>query len=157
MKAFLAAARRALPRNRHAPVYLRSLERRLAALGALAAGGASPDLGVSAGERSSAAALLRAVEGVWHDGDENRVRDVLDAWAPPGSDPVRTVAARLLGLAEDLARPGVRPETISFFLWAFESTLAALGADVVPDKRETSILESGVLSGRHGGRRLRDG
>lgn len=111
--------------------YLELLPQRLAAVAAIAKGGA-PDAAAarfSRADRAVARAFLRPREATWHDGDENLVRGHLDAWVRGADDRRRAAATGLLSAADALAVMRPRPETLWCYLWHLESQLAGLFGD----------------------------
>ena len=105
------------------------LERRLTAIGSVAAGRpvTRAALGLARADRALARRFLRPLEGTWHDGDENRVRAHLDRWMR--EDDARGAPARaLLEAADALAASDARAETLWFYLWEMESVLESVAA-----------------------------
>jgi len=114
------------PLSPAAASYLDLLDRRLAAVAAIAEGSAEPRFKEEPKARALGRRFLRPLEGTWDDGDENLVRGYLDRWAPPGEDPARETARRLTDAANALARLEARPATFWCFLWQLESMLESL-------------------------------
>jgi CheY-like chemotaxis protein len=125
---FLELARRALadvdPTD--ARPYLERLPERLERLGAVAAGRAQ----AAGAPRPGVGRVVVAIEGHWHDGDENLVRGWLDRWRA-ASDAGAT-ARILLEAVGELERIEPSPATLRFFLWEMESVLAGLASDPEP-------------------------
>jgi hypothetical protein len=126
--ALTAAVAKALPHPcpPAASSYLDLLDRRLAAVEAIADGSAEAGFGEEPAARALARRFLSPLEGTWDDGDENLVRGYLDRWARPGEDPARETARRLTEAARALARIEARPSTFWYFLWQLESMLESL-------------------------------
>jgi hypothetical protein len=119
------------PRAAAHRAFLGLLDRRLAALERLAAGEsvARAELGTGAADRRTARRFLRPREATWHDGDENRVRAHLELAARRSESAAPGLSRALLAAAEDAAQ-SARAETLWFLLWAMESALADLAAEV---------------------------
>lgn len=105
--------------------YLALLDRRLAALDAVAAArpASARDLGLEAKDVATARRFLRPREGSWHDGDENLVRGHVETAGP---DAAAGRARRLADTAALLARIAPRAETVWCFLWLMETALPSL-------------------------------
>jgi hypothetical protein len=84
-------------------------------------------LGLGREERALARRFLRALEGTWHDGDENRVRGHLDHWRQAGEAGAGAARA-LLEAAGALSAAGARAETLWFYLWEMETMLESVAA-----------------------------
>jgi len=124
--ALTRAVARVLPASRDRDAYLALLEARLRTLGPVAKGrGRWPR--VSRQQRALARRVLRRLEGVWDDGDENLVRGFLDKWLGPSGEPAAAAARSLLRAAAALAPIHSRPGTLYFLLWEMESMLTSLG------------------------------
>jgi CheY-like chemotaxis protein len=122
----LALVRRALQHvdPGAAGAYLRRLPDRLARLAALADGKGHGTAGAAGRDEGTARPVLDAIEGDWHDGDENLVRGWLDVWRSRG-DAAQTARTLLRAVAEaERIRPG--PGALRFLLWQIESVLAGL-------------------------------
>jgi len=74
--------------------------------------------------RAALRTFLTSREGLWHDGDENLVRGLLEGWAGAEADRPAAVAARLLAAGQELVKMGARREAWWFYLWEMESLLA---------------------------------
>lgn len=104
--------------------FLELLERRLAALKAVAEGaGAWPRSDRC--QRALVQRVLRREADSWDDGDENLVRGYLDRWARDGANADVSAAASLLAAADALAAVATRPGTLFFLLWEMESMLTS--------------------------------
>lgn len=116
-------------RSRETDDYLAGLAGRLALVARLLASGGEPpraELRRLAGDARLLRRLLRRIEGAWHDGDENRVREHLDGFVRAGES--RTLAA-LRGVREaasDLVAAEAGPGAVRFLIFALESTFADL-------------------------------
>lgn len=108
---------------------LQLLDRRFAALEALAAGAPVTDLGWTRRDRALARRVLRPLEAEWHDGDENLVRGFLDQWTSAGEDARVDTARRVLAAGAELLRIDARPQAWWFFLWEMESLLALVAGE----------------------------
>ena len=130
----------ALPakRARVSRPFIELLGRRLAALEAIALGGAQT-IGEGALDHARARRFLAPLEGTWHDGDENLVRGFLDRWQGAGEDGAVARARGLLHAADELAGIGPRPETLWFFLWEMESVLRGLAPGPGPRARIRAV------------------
>jgi hypothetical protein len=84
-------------------------------------------LGTEARDRALARRVLKPLEARWHDGDENLVRGMLDAWQAPGPAGAADTAARLLRAGAELLRISARAEAWWFFLWEMESLVGLVG------------------------------
>jgi hypothetical protein len=73
--------------------------------------------------RAALRSFLASVEGLWHDGDENLVRGLLEGWGGAEADRPAALAARLLAAGEELRLMGARREAWWFYLWEMESLL----------------------------------
>lgn len=126
--ALTAAVAEALPQpfSPATAAYLALLDRRLAAVQAIADGSAEAAFSEEPAAKALARRFLRPLEGTWDDGDDNLVRGYLDRWSRPGDDPVRETARRLADAARDLSRIETRPSTFWCFLWQLESMLESL-------------------------------
>jgi CheY-like chemotaxis protein len=151
---FLALARRALadvdPTD--ARPYLERLPERLERLGAVASGRA-PAAGAPSPEVKR---VVAAIEGGWHDGDENLVRGWLDRWGAASG--AAATARILLEAVGELERIGPSPGTLRFFLWEMESVLAGLAwaaaEPAVVSVAPTHLLESSPQQPTHSRREV---
>lgn len=79
--------------------------------------------------RAALRALLQPLVGLWHDGDENLVRGLLEGWGGAEADRPAAVAARLLAAGEELLRIAARREAWWFYVWEMESLLALVAEE----------------------------
>lgn len=124
-----------LPDNGRRAPFLELLERRLAALREVAAGGGAwphPDRC----ERALVQRVLRHGAERWDDGDENLVRGYLDRWSAGAADPQAEAAASLIAAADALGALEARPGTLFFLLWEMESMLTS-PEDIARIRRES--------------------
>jgi hypothetical protein len=132
-----AAVARAMPAplSPTAARYLDLLDRRLAAIEALAEAGTEARFRDEPGAKALARRFLRPLEGTWDDGDENLVRGYLDRWRRSSHDPVRQTARALRDAANTLAGLEARPATFWCFLWHLESAIELLTSDTIDSRR----------------------
>jgi hypothetical protein len=106
-----------------APGDVEHLRRRLEALEDFARGAKAPPELVSEGSAFGPRGLLAAFEGCWDEGDETLVRESLGSW---GDQDPRAIARSLVETARTLGSIECRRETLLFFLWEMDASLAAL-------------------------------
>lgn len=117
------------PGSNASRTYLELLDRRFAALQAIAAGAPAADLGCTRRDRALARRVLRPLEAEWHDGDENLVRGFLDRWTGAGEDARVVTARRVVEAATALLRMEARAQAWWFFLWEMESLLPLVAGE----------------------------
>jgi len=115
---------RALAPSPDAPAVAALVERRLLALGDVAAGRPlHPRRREALRPSPLVRRALRRVEGAWHDGDSNAVRDLVGAWGggSPSADP--ELARRLLAASDALIAAGAPAATLLCLLHELEHSL----------------------------------
>jgi hypothetical protein len=115
---------RAFAPSPRAPAIAALVERRLRALADVAAGRSLHPRRREALRRSHLVQrALRRVEGSWHDGDANAVRDLVGAWGDGSlrTDPER--ARRFLSAADALTAAEAPEATLLCLLFELESAL----------------------------------